>query len=77
VVDQDLPDTDGIALLRALVATGRALPAIVTSRRLRRRTMAGVLSPLPILLLEKPFGVDDLLPLIHQALATPAATVAR
>jgi two-component system response regulator FixJ len=67
VVDLDLPDMDGIALLRALVAAGQALPTIVTSRRLRRRALASVLSPLPRLL-EKPFGVDDLLPLIQGAL---------
>jgi DNA-binding NtrC family response regulator len=73
VVDLDLP-TDGIGLLRALAAAGHALPAIVTSRRLRRRTVASALSPMPTLLLEKPFGVDDLLPLIHRALALPEAT---
>ncbi len=77
VVDLDLPDTDGVALLRTLAAAGHAPPAILTSRRLRRRTGAGALSPLPTLLLEKPFGVDDLLPLIRKALAKPAATVGR
>jgi len=75
VVDLDLPDNDGIALLRTLAAAGHGLPAVVTSRRLRRRNVAGVLSPMSILLLEKPFGVDDLLPLIRQALARPAAAV--
>ena len=75
VVDLDLPETDGIGLLRALAAAGHALPAIVTSRRLRRRSLAGVASPMPTLLLEKPFGVDDLLPLIRQVLARPAAAV--
>jgi hypothetical protein len=29
---------------------------------------------MPTLLLEKPFGVDDLLPLIRRALALPDAT---
>jgi FixJ family two-component response regulator len=75
VVDLDLPDTDGIALLRMLVAGGQALPAIVTSRRLHRRTLASVLSPMPTLLLEKPFGVDDLLPLIREVLAMPITTI--
>jgi two-component system response regulator FixJ len=71
VIDLDLPDMDGIALLRALVAAGRALPTVVTSRRLRRRGLARTLSPLPSLL-EKPFGVDELLPLIQGALSTSA-----
>jgi FixJ family two-component response regulator len=74
VVDLDLPDMDGIVLLRALAAAGHALPTIVTSRRLRRRALANELAPLPALLLEKPFGVDDLLPLIRDVVATgPAA----
>jgi FixJ family two-component response regulator len=72
VVDLDLPDMDGIEFLRALAAAGHDLPTIVTSRRLRRRTLASVRSPLPRLL-EKPFGINDLLPLIQGALATPAA----
>jgi len=69
VVDLDLPDMDGIGLLQILVAAGRAPPTIVTSRRLRRRALANVLAPVPTVLLEKPFGIDDLLPLIHEALA--------
>ncbi len=72
VVDLDLPDMDGLALLRLLVADERALPTIVTSRRLRRAALANVLAPLPTLLLQKPFGVDDLLPLIRDAIAIAA-----
>ena len=70
VVDLDLPDMDGIALLRMLAATERALPTIVTSRRLRRGALASLLAPLPRLL-EKPFGIDDLLPLIRDAVTMP------
>jgi FixJ family two-component response regulator len=73
VVELDLPDMDGVELLRALAAAGHALPTIVTSRRLRRRTVADLLAPLPAVLLQKPFGVDDLLPLIQCALRTGAA----
>lgn len=73
VVDLDLPDMDGIALLRQLAVAERTLPTILTSRRLRPRALASVFSPLPTLL-EKPFGVDDLLPLIEGALATAAAS---
>jgi FixJ family two-component response regulator len=74
VVDLDLPDMDGIALLQMLAAMDGAPPTIVTSRRLRRGALASVLSPRPRLL-EKPFGIDELLPLIRDALAiTRAAT---
>ena len=63
VVDLDLPDIE-VELLRML-----SLPTIVTSRRLRRRALARALAPLPVVLLEKPFGIDDLLPLVRAALA--------
>jgi DNA-binding NtrC family response regulator len=71
VVDLDLPGMGGIALLKALDVAGLALPAVITSRRLRPegRGGAGAPAPLPAPLLEKPFGVDDLLPLIQGALA--------
>ena len=73
VVDLDLPGMDGIELLRALAAAGHVLPTIVTSRRLRRRALADLRGPLPSLVLQKPFGVDELLPLIRGALASAAA----
>ena len=63
VVDLDLPGIE-VELLRML-----SLPTIVTSRRLRRRALARALAPLPVVLLEKPFGIDDLLPLVRAALA--------
>ena len=69
VVDLDLPGMGGIALLKALAAAGLALPAVITSRRLRPEGRAGARAPLPAPLLEKPFGIDDLLPLIQGALA--------
>ena len=67
VVDLDLPGMGGIALLKALDVAGLALPAVITSRRLRPEGRGGAGAPAP--LLEKPFGVDDLLPLIQDALA--------
>ena len=69
VVDLDLPGMGGIALLKALDAAGLALPAVITSRRLRPGIRSGARAPLPAPLLEKPFGIDDLLPLIQGALA--------
>jgi FixJ family two-component response regulator len=77
VVDLDLPDMDGIELLRILADRQRVLPTVATSRRLRGRALADMLSSLRVVLLEKPFGVDDLLPLIRKALARPAATAGR
>lgn len=68
IVDADHPDGEN-ELLRMLATSELALPAIVTSRRLRRRTLAPALTALPVLLLEKPFGVDDLLPLISAVIA--------
>lgn len=66
VVDVDLPDVEP-ELLRMLATSELALPAIITSRRLRRRPLAPALHALPVRLLEKPFGIDDLLPLIRAA----------
>jgi two-component system, LuxR family, response regulator FixJ len=76
VVDLDLPDMDGIALLGMLAAAERALPTIVTSRRLHRRGIASMFAPPPAVL-EKPFGVDDLLPLIRDAVAMASAAARR
>ena len=69
VVDMDLADLGMVEVLRALAASPPALPAIVTSRRLRRRAPADGLPPGRILFLDKPFGVDELLQLIRIALA--------
>lgn len=63
VVDFDLPEIE-VELLREL-----SLPTIVTSRRLRQRALARALAPLSVMLLEKPFGIDELLPLVRAALA--------
>ena len=48
----------------------RALPVIITSRRLRRRALAPTPSAFAAVVLEKPFGVDDLLPLVKAAIAS-------
>jgi two-component system, LuxR family, response regulator FixJ len=69
VVDMDLADMGAAELLRTLAAAQPALPAIITSRRLKRRSPVGGLPPGRILLLDKPFGIDELLRLIRIALA--------
>ena len=69
VVDLDLPGVEP-ELLRMLASAEHALPVIITSRRLRRRALAPTVAALGAVLLEKPFGVDDLLPLIEAAIAS-------
>jgi FixJ family two-component response regulator len=68
VVDIDLPGVES-DLLRMLASAELALPAIVTSRRLRRWQLAPALTGGRVALLEKPFGINELLPLIDAALA--------
>lgn len=63
VVDIDLPKMGGLALFDILAARGIRLPTIVTSRRLRP------LARRDLLLLEKPFGEDELIPVIRRMLA--------
>ena len=74
VVDMDLSDLGAGELLRTLAESQVVLPAIVTSRRLRRREPLGGLSPGRTLFLDKPFGIDDLLRLIRIALAMSAGS---
>ena len=68
VVDGDLPGVDP-EILRMLATPALTVPAIITTRRLRRRTLGPALSAPRVVLLEKPFGIDDLLPLIRAAIA--------
>jgi two-component system response regulator FixJ len=68
VVDMDLPDGGAVGLLRKLAMASVLLPAIITSRRLSRTPPSGVLPAGPILFLDKPFGVDELLRLIRTAM---------
>lgn len=68
VVDMDLSDLGAVELLRTLAAAQAALPAIITSRRLKRCTPVGGLPPGRTLFLDKPFGIDELLRLIRIAL---------
>ena len=68
IVDLDLPGVES-DLLRMLASAELALPVIVTSRRLRRGQLAPALNGGRVALLEKPFGIDELLPLIDAALA--------
>jgi FixJ family two-component response regulator len=69
VADMDLSDLGAVELLRMLAASQVTLPAIITSRHLKRRGPVGRLPPGPVLFLDKPFGVDELLRLIRIVLA--------
>jgi FixJ family two-component response regulator len=70
VADMDLSDLGAVELLRVLAASQVTLPAIITSRRLKRRAPVGGLPPGRVLFLDKPFGVDELLRLIRMASAS-------
>jgi FixJ family two-component response regulator len=70
VLDMDLPDGGAVGLLRTLAVAQVAMPAIITSRRLRRIQAADALPSGCILFLDKPFGIDELLRLIRTALGT-------
>lgn len=63
VVDGDLGDLDVMELLDWI-----PLPAVVTSRRLKRRLPPRRLADRQILFLDKPFGIEELLEHIHMAL---------
>lgn len=63
----DLSGGGAVGLLRTLAAAQIVLPAIITSRRLRRGVPVGGLPPGPILFLDKPFGIEELLRLIRTA----------
>jgi FixJ family two-component response regulator len=69
IVELDLPDIDGLALLRMLPDAGIDLPVIMTTRRLRRRRLPDGLAPW-VGILEKPFGREELLCLVHAALGS-------
>jgi two-component system response regulator FixJ len=74
VVDMDLPDGGAAGLLRKLAVAQVLLPAIITSRRLRRTPPSGVLPAGRILFLDKPFGADELLRLIQTAMDAGAGS---
>ena len=69
VADMDLSDLGAMDLLRMLAASQVTLPAVITIRHLKRRAPMGGLPPGPVLFLDKPFGVDELLRLVRIALA--------
>lgn len=69
VVDMDLPEGGAVGLLRTLAVARVILPAIITSRRLRRGPAADGL-PSGCIFLDKPFGIDELLRLIQTAMDT-------
>ena len=68
VVDMDLPEGGAAALLQRLALAQVVLPAIITSRRLRRQAPADGLPAGRVLFLDKPFGIQELLQLIPLAL---------
>ena len=68
IVELDLPEIDGLALLRMLPEAGIDLPVIITNRRLRRRHIPRGGLPRCVGILEKPFGHEELLDLVHAAL---------
>lgn len=69
VLDLDDAGGDAGTLLRTLAAAGVRLPAVVTSRRLHRRAGVAALPPDLALVLEKPFGIDELVGLIRRVMA--------
>lgn len=81
LVELDLPDFDGGALVSMLLARRIELPAIVMSRRLKNHRLAARLPAGVAGVLEKPFGDAELLGQIRHALGgvpdhgeTPSAT---
>jgi two-component system, LuxR family, response regulator FixJ len=66
VVEIDMPEIDGIQLIRLLVERDAALPTVAMTTRLRSRNLNEQL-PDVVLLLEKPFGNDQLLTLVARA----------
>ncbi len=70
VVDMDLSDLGAAELLRTLAAAQVAMPAVITSRRLKRGALVEGLPPGPVLFLDKPFGADELLRLVRIVLAS-------
>jgi FixJ family two-component response regulator len=67
IVELDLPEIDGLGLLRMLPDAGIDLPVIMTSRRLRLRRLPDGLAAW-VEILEKPFGREELLRLVDAAL---------
>jgi FixJ family two-component response regulator len=68
IVELDLPEIDGLALLRMLPDAGIDLPVIITNRRVRRRHIPKGRLARCVGILEKPFGHEELLHLVHAAL---------
>jgi FixJ family two-component response regulator len=68
VVDMDVPEGGAVGLLQTLTIAQIILPAIITSRRLRRIPPTAGLRSGSILFLDKPFGIDELLRLIRSAM---------
>jgi FixJ family two-component response regulator len=72
IVELDLPEIDGPALLQMLPGAGIDVPVIITSRRLRPRRLPDELARC-VGILEKPFGREELLRLVHAALESGKA----
>jgi FixJ family two-component response regulator len=61
IADINLPGQSGVALTRALAATGRRIPTVFISARDDATTLALVRAAGPIPFLRKPFSEDELL----------------
>ena len=65
-----ISDLGAAELLRTLAAAQVAMPAVITSRRLKRGALVEGLPPGPVVFLDKPFGADELLRLVRIVLAS-------
>jgi len=66
-VDVNLPGMSGVALVRALNAARRRIPTVLISARDDPTTRALVSTSAPVPFLRKPFGDDELLAAIAEA----------
>lgn len=69
VTDVEMPQIDGIELLKRLAAAKSALPAIVMSGRSAEVFRAAALGAGAVAFLEKPFDDEAVLSAVHDALA--------
>lgn len=69
IADVHLPGMTGTALLQALAASGRALPAVLVSGHDDPATMELIRRAGSVPHLRKPFGDDDLFNAINRALS--------
>lgn len=68
VVDLDLPELDGPALVRVVIERQMHLPAVLMTGRLHNRRLARHPPPGVVAILEKPFGPEELVAVVEAAL---------